>query len=281
MKKKQVKRQNILQLILLLAIVGLLNLISQYVFHRFDLTQEKRYTLSPATKNFLKELDDVIFLKIYLEGNNMPAGFLRLQKATKELMDEFRIYAGTNLQYEFINPSESPDRQTRQEVYEQLANDGLMYFNVQDQTADGTTTTIPVFPAAMVSYMAHGQQLERPVNFFSNATSNDINDGTINRIIENLEYEFIASMRVVTRERVPKIAMLQGHGELDEYESAGLFNAVSMFYLVERVTIDKKLNALDEYDALIIADPVERFPDEEKFIVDQFIMRGGRGTVDG
>ena len=276
MEKKQVKRQNIIQLVLLLALVGLLNFISHNIFHRFDLTQEKRFTLSPSTKTFLKDMEDVVFLKVYLEGDNMPAGFQRLQKSTKELLDEFRRYSGNNLQYEFINPSESPDKKTRTEIYDQLAKDGLMYFNVTSQASDGSEVSLPVFPAAMVSYSAHGQQLDRPVNFFRGSSSNRINDGTINRAVENLEYEFISAMRVITRQMVPRVAIIEGHGELDKNEIGSLSNALTGFYRVDRVTIDQKLNALDDFDAIIVADPKERINERDQYIIDQFIMRGGK-----
>ncbi|MCD6347038.1 MAG: gliding motility-associated ABC transporter substrate-binding protein GldG [Bacteroidales bacterium] len=276
MKKRQVKAQNITQLVLLLAVVILINLISYFVFHRFDLTEEKRFTLAPTTKSFLKNLDDVIFVKVYLEGDNLPAGFRRLQKATEELMDEFRVYAGTNLEFEFVNPSESSDPQTRREVYDQLAKDGHMYFNVKVEDKDGGTSTIPIFASAMISYRTHGQQLDRPINFFQGSSTNQINDGTINRAVENLEYEFISAMRVVTRERVPRIAMIKGHGELTDIQSLGLFNALSIFYRVDRVKIDMQLDALKDYDAIIIADPDSAFRERDKFIIDQFIMNGGK-----
>lgn len=276
MKKKQIRIQNIVQLLLLLAIIVLVNLISRYANHRFDLTQEKRYTLAPTTKNFLKDLDDVLFVKVYLEGDQLPAGFQRLQKATLELMEEFRVFAGKNLEFEFINPSESPDLQTRREVYDQLAADGLMYFNVTTEEEGGATATIPVFASAMVSYRTHGQQFDRPVNFFQGSSSNQINDETINRAIENLEYEFISAMRVITREMVPRVAFITGHGELNELESFSLFTSLSTFYRVEYVEIKQKLNALDDFDAIIVADPKSAYPEKDKFIIDQFIMRGGK-----
>lgn len=276
MKKRQIKIQNIIQLLLLLVVVVLINLISHFVNHRFDLTQEKRYTLAPTTKTFLNDLDDVIYVKIYLEGSNLPAGFRHLQKATEELMDEFRVHSGTNLEFEFINPSESTDPTTRDEIYQQLAGDGMMYFNVTVNKEDGSTTNVPVFPSAMLSYRTHGQQFDRPVNFFQGSSSNKINDETINRAIENLEYEFISSMRVITREMVPRVAMITGHDELTELESNSLFIALSNFYRVEYVNIDQQLNALDEFNAIIVADPKSTFPEQDKFIIDQFIMRGGK-----
>ncbi|MDD4645451.1 MAG: Gldg family protein, partial [Bacteroidales bacterium] len=98
MDKKKVKRQNILELILLLAIVILVNMVGVFAYHRFDLTQEKRYTVSVGTKNYLKELKDIVYVKVYLGDDNLPAGFRRLQKATRELLDEFKIYGKANFE---------------------------------------------------------------------------------------------------------------------------------------------------------------------------------------
>ena len=276
MKKRQVKTQNIIQLGLLLILVILVNIISHFVFHRFDLTEEKRFTLTETTENFLKDMEDIIFVTIYLDGENMPAGFRRLQKATIELMDEFKIHGGTNVEYEFLNPSESPDTETRQEIYRQLASDGLQYFNVTVNQDDGTTSTMPIFASAMVSYRTHGQQLDRPVNFFQGSSSNRIDDEIINRAIENLEYEFSSAMRVVSRSMVPRVGMITGHDELTEMESYSLFNALSTFYRVDYVEIDGKLDALIDYSAIIVADPKSNYSDQDKFIIDQFVMRGGR-----
>ncbi|MFH0760111.1 MAG: gliding motility-associated ABC transporter substrate-binding protein GldG [Bacteroidota bacterium] len=276
MDKKKVKRQNILELGLLLILVILINLAGSFIFHRFDLTQEKRYSISEGTRKYLSDLKDVVYIKVYLEGKNLPSGFLRLSKATKELLSEFKVYGKENIEFEFINPSESPDEKTRREVYTQLAKDGLRYFNIQSQTSGGAAVQQAVFPSTLLSYRQHGQEYERVVNFFSGTLGNSFNDETINRAIETLEYEFISGIRTVSRENTPKVGFLEGHGELNQYESAGLARALTDFYLVERVQIAGRLNALDKFSALVIADPKERFSEQDKFIIDQYILRGGK-----
>jgi ABC-2 type transport system permease protein len=276
MDKKKVKRQNILELALLLILVVLINLAGSFIFHRFDLTQEKRYSVSEGTRKYLSDLEDIVYIKVYLEGKNLPSGFLRLSKATKELLSEFKVYGKENIEFEFIDPSESPDEKTRREVYNQLAKDGLRYFNIQSQTSGGAAIQQVVFPSALLSYRQHGQEYERVVNFFSGTLSDNFNEATINRAIETLEYEFISGIRTVSRENTPKIGFLEGHDELNQYESAGLARALSDFYLCERVEIAGQLSALDKYSALVIADPKDRFPEQEKFIIDQYILRGGK-----
>lgn len=276
MDKKKVKRQNILELVLLLVLVVMINLAGSFVFHRFDLTQEKRYSVSEGTRTYLSDLKDVVYIKVYLEGKNLPSGFLRLSKATKELLNEFKVYGKENIEYEFIDPSESPDEKTRREVYTQLAKDGLRYFNIQSQGSGGAAVQQFVFPSALLSYRQHGQEYERVVNFFSGTLGNSFNDETINRAIETLEYEFISGIRTVSRENTPKVGFLEGHDELNQYESAGLARALSDFYLCERVEIAGQLSALDKYSALVIADPKARFSEQDKFIIDQYILRGGK-----
>lgn len=276
MDKKKVKRQNVLELILLLVIVVLVNLVGKYVYHRFDLTQEKRFTIAPGTKAYLRELKDVVYIKVYLGDENLPAGFQRLQKATRELLDEFKVYGKKNIEFEFINPSESPDDKTRRELYDALAKDGLQYYNVQSQKSDGSNTQQVVFPGAIMTYRQHGQEYERLVNFFQSNLSGSFNDATINKSIETLEYEFISGIRTVSRESTPTVGFIEGHGELDQYQVARFARAIGDFYIVKRINIEEKINALDDCHAIVIADPKTKYSEKDKFIIDQYIMRGGK-----
>ena len=107
MKKKN-KKRDLTALGLAIVIMIMLNYVGSFVFHRFDLTTEKRFTLSPATKTLLGKLNDVVYVKVYLEGD-FPAGFKMLRNETKEMLDEFRTYSNDNIEYEFINPSANPN----------------------------------------------------------------------------------------------------------------------------------------------------------------------------
>ena len=276
MDKKRVKRQNILELALLLVVVILVNLVGYYAYHRFDLTQEKRFTISKGTKTYLKELKDIVYIKVYLGDDNLPAGFRRLQKATYELLDEFKVYGKKNIEFEFVNPSESPDQKTRREVYDALAKDGIEYYNVQSQKSDGSNTAQVVFPGALMTYRQHGQEYERIVNFFQGNLSGNFNDASVNRAIETLEYEFITGVRTVSRENTPTVGFIEGHGELDQYQVARFARAIGDFYIVKRIKIEEKIGALDGCQAIVIADPKEKYSEKDKFIIDQFIMKGGK-----
>jgi ABC-2 type transport system permease protein len=142
MKRKQLKRTHIIQLAITLAIILLVNYIGSFAFHRFDLTQEKRYSLAPETRQILRSLDDVVFVRIYLEGD-LPVGFNRLKTAIGELLDEFRAYAPKNLQYKFIDPAEDPDPRIRNNVFTELYDAGLQPTNAQVRARDGSISHVP------------------------------------------------------------------------------------------------------------------------------------------
>ena len=148
------KRRDLINLVLVLSIIVLVNFISSFVFHRFDLTEEKRYTLSPVTKQLLTKLDDAVYFKIYLEGD-FPAGFVRLRNETKEMLDEFRAYSH-NIEYEFINPTANPDKKQQDALFKQLYEKGIQPTNLESNEENGVKQQY-IFPGAVVSY--HGKEL--------------------------------------------------------------------------------------------------------------------------
>ena len=121
-KRKNIKRNEILSLAVNVAIIVLINIIGSFVYTRFDLTSEKRYTLSDTSKEILKDLNDYVYFRVYLEGE-FPAGFKKLRKETKEMLDEFRAYSKF-IDYDFINPSESNDPVERSDTYKMLYQNG-------------------------------------------------------------------------------------------------------------------------------------------------------------
>lgn len=266
---KNLKRYNVIQLIVVLAIIIVLNFLSQFLFKRFDLTAEKRFTLSVTTKDFLKNLDDVVYIKIYLEGE-FPAGFKRLRNETKEMLDEFRAYAGDNIQYEFINPSSSPDQKARNEVYQNLSEKGLQPTNLQQSNEDGNSQQI-IFPGAILSY--RGTELPLMLLKSQIGVAPEL---MLNNSINDLEYELISTIKKLQIIVKPKVAFIQGHGELAEMEVADITHSLEEYYEVKRVTLNGSLNALKGYRAIIIAKPDSAFDEKDKFVIDQFIMHGGK-----
>jgi len=268
MKKKQVKRQNITRLVLGLIILILINLISSFKFERFDLTTEKRYSLSKATKELVQELDDVVYVRVYLEGE-FPAGFVRLRNAVKEMLDEFRAYSNGNVEYEFINPFEDQDKNTKN-IINQLVEQGLQPTNLKVKEGDGVSQKI-IFPGAIFSY----KERELPLQLLKSRMGAPP-EVMLNNSIQTLEYEFSNTIRKLAADYKPKIAFIEGHGELREIEVLDITRALSEYYRVERVRIDGQINSLQEYKAIIIAKPNTAFSEKDKFIIDQFIMNGGK-----
>lgn len=281
-KKKSLKRQNISQLVFSLLIILFLNIIGSYVYTRFDLTSEKRYSLSPATKNLLKGLDDILYVKVYLEGD-LPAGFKRLRNSTQEMLDEFRAY-NKNIQYEFVDPSAIADKKQRNEMYKQLVGKGILPTNLQTKDK-GVTKEQVIFPGAEVSYRTHTIPLQLLMDQMGIESENVINNS-----IQSLEYNISNVIRKLDVRLKPKIAIIEGHGELKKYEMYDITNALNEYYDVERVWINEKVNALtqrivsdtaapkiqNKYKAIIIAKPDSAFSEKDKFIIDQYIMYGGK-----
>jgi len=267
--RKTRKIRDLLLLAFWLIIIALLNYIGASFFQRFDLTSEKRYSLSGATKELIRDLEDPIFVRVYLDGD-LPAGFKRLRDATKEMLDEFRAYSAENIQYEFINPSESSDEKTRLQVYEKLSKDGLQYTNLEYRQGDKTSEMI-IFPGAIFSY----RDEEVPLQILKSQMGAHP-EVMLNNSIQQLEYEIASSILKLTRVKREKIAFVQGHGELKDLEIADIITSLSQFYTVKEVRIDGQLKSLVDYDAIVIADPDSLFPEKDKFIIDQFIMNGGK-----
>ena len=239
-------------------------------FVRIDLTSENRYTLSHSSREKLRELEEPVFARIYLDGE-MPAEFIHFRNQIKDLMDECKAYAGEMLQYEFINLYDETDESTRNRIIGELYDQGLRVTSLQVKDREGGTTARIVFPGALVSYGKYTM----PVNFLKNnpGLSHEVN---LNNSVQTLEYEFMRAVHSLTLDEVPRIAFIEGHGELDSMQTHSLMNELKNFFQVDRGTIHGNLQALLDYEALVIARPVRMFSEADKFAIDQYIMRGGR-----
>ena len=281
-RKKNIKRNNIFQVILALAIIILVNIIGSFVFTRIDLTAEKRYTLSPVTKNMLENLDDDIFFRVYLDGD-LPPGFRRLANETREMLNEFRAYSN-HIHFEFINPSASPNTKERNDTYRLLSEQGLQPTDLRI-SGKGESSQLIIFPGTIVVY----QGREIPVQLLMTQLGQNP-EKVLNNSIQALEYNLSNAIDKLINTTNPRIAILEGQGELSQPEMIYFEEALSEYYQVERVNINRKINSLtvrlktdssgsplvNKYKALIIAGPERPFSEKDKFLIDQFIMRGGR-----
>ena len=281
-KRKNIKRNEILSLVITLTIIVLINIIGAFVYTRFDLTSEKRYTLSDTSKGILKDLDDYVYFRVYLEGD-FPAPFKKLRKETKEMLDEFRAYSKF-IDYEFINPSESNDPAERQETYKILWQSGLDYYTETVQTNTGMQQ-IMIWPGILMSY----RENELPIDLISGQSGQN-QETVLNNSAQDLEYKLISAIKEITTSNKQSIAFIDGHGELEDIQVYDIANTLSKKYNIKRATLNEQLNSLmtrdldkdssivikPAYDGIIIAKPTLPFSEKEKFILDQYIMYGGK-----
>jgi len=281
-QKKDPKFDNLAQLGAGLLIIVLINIIGSFVFTRFDLTSEKRYTLSKSTKKMLRETDDIFYFKVYLEGE-FPSGFKRLSQSTREMLDEFRAYSD-NIQYEFINPSASEDAKVRKDVYDRLIEQGLEPTDLAVRTKEGQKQQ-SVFPGVLVTYKGRTVPISLLANRLGAAP-----EAIINNSVQALEYNLVSAIRKLSITSKPKVAFIQGHSELGKLETADIAIALSDFYSIEYVDIKGQINSLTErvqgengsyslqnkFKTIIIAKPDSVFSEKDKFIIDQFVMHGGK-----
>jgi ABC-2 type transport system permease protein len=250
----------------LVAIV-LVNIIASFAFFRIDLTEEKRYTIKPQTRQILEKLDDKVFVEVYLEGE-LNAGFTRLKRAIRETLEEFRIYSGNRIRYTFIDPAEAKSSKARGEFMADLAAKGIQPTNVIDKQ-NGQRVEKLIFPGALLSY--GGEEVGVMLLKGSKAAPAE---EEINQSIEGLEFELASAIYNLSNNDRKTVGVVKGHGELDSLQAAGLYNLLQDVYEVS----DVRLSAGDigSFDALIIAKPAKRFSDTDLFALDQYIMGGGR-----
>ena len=281
-ERKNLKKNQLISFGITLLVIVAVNIIASFVYTRFDLTSEKRYTLSDTSKEILKTLDDYVYFRVYLEGD-FPAGFKKLRKETKEMLDEFRAYS-KYIDYEFINPSESNDAAERNETYKLLYQSGLNPTEIAMQTKAGAQQLI-IWPCTLISY----QEKEKPLDLLDTHIGESSNQ-VLNNSAQNLEYKLISSIKELTQDKKPSVAFIEGHGELNEDEVYDITRTLQKKYNVQRITLDEQITALNKrtvthdssivissnYDAIVIAKPTKPFSEKDKFIIDQYVMHGGK-----
>jgi ABC-2 type transport system permease protein len=283
MKAKSNKSKDLFSFAGIFLVLILLNILGSLSFFRIDLTSEKRYTLNPATKTLLDEVEDVMFFRIYLDGN-LPPAFQKLKLETRQMLDEFRAY-NPKIQYKFINPSESEDRKVRRQIYEQLEGKGLYPIEIRMDEGDNRSQ-MRIFPGALVGYLDYP---EIPMALLLPQLTRTPEE-QINSSIQNLEYSLANTVRRLTKKVKPRIAIIRGQGQLEPQYLADLAGTLSQHYHISNfnireftpdtatgeVSIENQLQRLRTFDAAIIARPTKPFTDLDLLLLDQFIMSGGK-----
>lgn len=239
------------------------------VSYRIDFTQEKRFTLSGQMRNLLAQAEEPIVVEIFLEGELQP-GFEQLKTAVADKVDDIETSCPVRVFQQFTDPYEEVKPKERTRYFDALMTRGLRPTNVRIKTDKGTSDRL-IFPSAVVRI---GEE-EVVVNFLQN-NPNLPAEENLNRSIELLEYEFARALKVLLQKERVKVAFLEGHGELDQWQVNDLTNSLSESFDVVRLKTELLTNSADSVRVLIIADPELAFPERDKYFIDQYVMRGGR-----
>ncbi|WP_242927168.1 gliding motility-associated ABC transporter substrate-binding protein GldG [Pontibacter vulgaris] len=264
------RKRDLIRFIGWVAGIILLNLLAATYFFRIDLTEDKRYTIAPVTKQMLQSLPDDVVVEVYLEGD-FPAGFKRLQQTVRETLDEFRIYAGGNLRYVFIDPTAITDEKSRTAYFQQLTQKGIIPTNLK-ATEEGKQVERIVFPGAIIKYKGK----ETAVNLLKGNLAASA-DERLNQSVEGVEYELATGIRKVAFQGNKIIGYITGQGELEMQQATDLLGSLQEYYRVARGELSQ-IPTLKGLDLIIIAKPTQPFSEADKYKIDQFIMNGGKAV---
>jgi ABC-2 type transport system permease protein len=264
---KPVRSRLMKRVILAFVLLLVFNILAANFFYRYDLTEDKRYTLKPATKELLRQLEAPMTIEVLLAGD-LPSGFERFRRAIKRTIEEFDVYKPGAINYFFVDPSAAEDAKTRNENIAYLMSQGFEPTRVFD-TQDGKQIQKIIFPYVIVRY--DGQAAG--ILLFKGAKGGNPNE-TINMAIENIEFELAVGIQRLANLNRKNIGMVRGHNELDSVHIAGFMGEMVQHFNIKDVSLNKPLSP-DSIDALIIARPKTSFSKAEKYVLDQYVMHGG------
>ena len=260
----------LLQSLLLLLVLVSVYIVSTLLYVRIDLTSEKRFSLSQPTRKVLDSLDDMVFVRVYLDGN-LPSGFVQLKEATRNMLEEFKARGNGQVDYAFFNPDDAPSDKEKKAIYEELLDKGLSPTNLMVKE-NGEQMQKIIFPGAIVGYKGR----EYPLSLLENQIGFSPQEALHHSEIL-LEYKFIHAIRKLQQYQRPVIGFTQGHGEWSDAKLADLQQTLTAGqYEVVRVHLDSTARVPDAVQVLVVAGPRLPFTDQQKYKMDQFVMRGGK-----
>ena len=282
-----------------LALLGLLlvNVVADKFYKRLDLTKEGRYTLSESTKKLLSKVNDNVYITIYLDGE-LPLEYKRLKSATRDMLNEYRLESSNAVTFDFEDILEDKEVTEKEDILKEVFQKGIRIERPELKPDEAASEKF-IIPGGVVFYK--GQ--EYPLNLMKREFMKPIEE-EINSSIELLEYEIGNVLRKCIAGKGIKIAFSAGHGELNEINTADISNELSGFYSLSRISLNLEdsncykmfakdvvdnpdkpvftvlveglIKKLSEYRGLIIAKPIKPFSEPEKFVLDQYIMNGGK-----
>ena len=256
--------------IILIATLVVLVALSSIFFFRIDLTSDKRYSISPLTRQLMKSTKAPVHVTVYLDGDLNP-GFQRLKQSAVDMLQEMGVYAGDELTVDFENPSAAGSAGEREKKYAELSAQGMTATAIYERDKEGKAIQKIVFPWIKMRYNDKSVVVCLLKNVHGNSGEENLNIS-----IENLEFEITDGIRRLTNTTIPKIAFIEGHGELTEAETYDISKALSRYFQIDRGVLGGDANILNQYKAIIVAKPQQPFSESDKYIIDQYIMNGGR-----
>jgi ABC-2 type transport system permease protein len=269
------KAASLRTLFIIIALIAV-NVLSAFVFFRLDLTEEKRYTLSPATQSLLADLPDDLHVDVYLTGD-LPPGFKRLENAVRETLDEFQATAGKPVTFRFVDPDAITDADAKSKLIDRLQQRGLLPTNLFAKEG-GKRTEKLVFPGAIVSYKGKEAAV---LLLKGNKTASP--EEQLNQSYEGVEFQFASVIRKLTQEgNRRRVGLLYGHTQVPPSRFADLLASVQENYDLFFIDMSKP-GPIAGLDAVLVPKPDQPFSEEEVFKIDQFVVNGGRALffVDG
>lgn len=260
---------------LLKVIVALVavNLLASFVYTRFDLTEDKRYTLSEPAVEVAQKFETPVIVDVLLDGN-IPAEFAKLKAETIQLLESFAS-KNRNIKFNLVDPME--DSENPQETVAQLQSLGLQPANVTVEE-NGKVSNELVFPWAMVNFNDQTVRVPLLKNKLGSTAEERINNS-----VQQLEYAFADAFTKLSIEEKKSIAVIKGNGELDDIYIADYLTTIRDYYNIGAITLDSVatnpqnvLDKLKEFDLALIAKPTEAFSDQEKYVMDQYMVQGGK-----
>ncbi|MBP6272813.1 MAG: GldG family protein, partial [Fluviicola sp.] len=279
--KNTAKIYNWALLLIIVGVVVFVNIIGTFIYARIDMTEDERYSLSQGSIDFLEKMNpsdaslakdagtvNRLYLKIYLQGN-LPAEIKRFRNAIEDKLMEFKEIAGDRIEYEFIDPTfgtEADQNLLKENLYNK--GKGILPMEIIYQK-DGGQNQMMLWPGAEIDYggitkgyiqLLPGSPQGQPVQL-----SPEFSETTIQNSINNLEYMLVSALRKVIQKSKPRIAFIQGHGELREAETQRIRSLINDYYSVEDITLNDSLKALDGVKGVIIARPQTGFSDKDLY----------------
>jgi len=272
--KQRQKQLNTTVMIGLLSAFILTGIIAQFVFTRFDFTTEKRFTISPISRQIISDLPKPVKITVYLQGSGLPAGMKRLQGATRDMISDLKAYSHGNIQFEFVDLlsiiKKLPDDKQK-EAYEDFEAKGVTGQNISFKTDDGVSQKL-IFPEAVVK----SGDKEVVVNLVQTRIGSS-DEEQINISVQNLEYAFTSAIKKAVSGGKPQIGFTEGHHELTDVQLNDAMKSLSDGFEVGRLNLTTiPFKALQNIKLLVIPKPDRKFTELEKFKLDQYIMRGGK-----